>query len=89
MIAHDEVFSVGHLIRKIDVGITQGTLRQIGLRQHSVVDIYRAVILNVHPFARERDDAFDQDFVIIVKGDDIAPIHLARFHGAALTLDGL
>lgn len=48
--------------------------------QPFVVDIDRAVFLDIHPVAWSGNDAFNKDLVIIIKSNDIAALEISCFY---------
>ena len=81
MVAHDEISSVGNLIGQVYIGIAQGVFLQIGFVQRFAVDCDIAVLINVHPVTGGCDQTLDQDFIIIVKRDNIAVPQFCALHG--------
>ena len=71
MVPHHEIAALRHLVWQVDIALSQGSLRQVGLLQGDVVDIDRPVLFDVDPVSGGADDALDQDLVVIIEGETV------------------
>ena len=76
VVAHDEDLALGHLVGKLDVSLTVGLgFVEVGLIDPLLVHVDISLLVQVDPLAAPRDDALDEDVVIVVKGHDLAGVH--------------
>ena len=81
VVTHNKIFSVGHLVRQFYIRLAVGLFYQIGLVEEFFVDVYRAILVDVHPVSRTGNDPLDQNFIIIVESHDISGLHFGSLHG--------
>ena len=82
VVPHHEDPGIRYLVRQLDVAFAEGFFcLEIGFVDDFVIDIDVAFLVDVDPVARIGDDSLYQDFVVIVKGDDVACFGVALFHG--------
>lgn len=71
MIAHHEVPVLRHLIRELDVALTQRQLSHVRLIKLDAVDGDAAFLVNVNPAAGARDHALHQHLVVVIERHDV------------------
>lgn len=81
MISHNKIPAVWHLKRHFDITVAEGFFKDIRLVKHNVVDVNRAVLLDVYPISGTAYYAFYKYLIIIIEGGDVA-----RLESEVLTL---
>ena len=86
VVSHQEILSLGYLVRQCQITVAQGLFPDIGLIQNIAVHRNGAILGDVYPGTGTGNIAFHQKLVPVIEGDDIAGLILSalqRYHNLA------
>ncbi len=99
VVAHDEEAAVWDLVGEGDIALAESLFGEIGFVERRVVDEDITVVIDIDPIAGAADDAFHEDFIVVIKGGDIPglegrgfdgeyyfPVRQGRRHGGTVNL---